>query len=220
MRVWPRLVLRPLLPCQIRVSLALRSGGHFDTSRPTLPSPTPITRIALIVYIPLGLIALAWAWLSGDRFAWSLDGSWLSAPYGARLALSLLLGALLAFLVVASTPRLIERAAWARVLHDELKEVIAPLSTAEITLLALLSGLAEELFFRGALQPVLGLLPSSLIFGALHVGPKRAFLAWPAWAFVMGLLFGLIFELTGVLWGPVLAHVLINQRNMSFIQRH
>jgi membrane protease YdiL (CAAX protease family) len=36
----------------------------------------------------------------------------------------------------------------------------------------------------------------------------------------MGLLLGVIFELTGVLWGPVLAHVWINQRNMTFIRRH
>jgi len=185
-----------------------------------LPSPTPITRIALIVYVPLALVALLWAWLSGGRFAWSLDSSWLSAPYPARLALSLLLGAAVAFVVVATTPRLLERAAWARALHDELKEVVAPLSSAEITLLAVASGLAEELFFRGALQPVIGLGLSSLIFGALHVGPRRTFVAWPFWAFLMGLVFGSIFELTGVLWGPILAHVWINQRNMSFIQRH
>ena len=150
----------------------------------------------------------------------SLDSPWLTAPYPVRLGLSLSLGAALALLVVATTPRLLERAAWARALHDELKEIIATLSTSEVTLLALASGLAEELFFRGALQPALGLLSSSLIFGALHIGPKRAFLAWPLWAFVMGLIFGAIFELTGVLWGPVLAHVWINQRNMSFIRRH
>jgi membrane protease YdiL (CAAX protease family) len=69
------------------------------------------------------------------------------------------------------------------------------------------------------MQPVLGLLLSSAIFGLLHVGPRNVIFAWIAWAFVMGLLFGLIFELTGVLWGPVLAHVWINQRNMTYIRR-
>lgn len=185
-----------------------------------MPSPTPITKIALIVYVPLALVALAWAWLDGHRLAWSLDAHWLTASYPVRLALSLALGLGLALLVVAATPALIKRTAWARALHAELKEIISPLSPAEITLLALASGLGEELFFRGALQPVLGLLLTSLIFGALHVGPKKVFLAWTFWAFVMGLLFGLIFELTGVLWGPVLAHVGINQRNMTFIRRH
>jgi membrane protease YdiL (CAAX protease family) len=198
----------------------LRPEGHFDTSRSTLPSPTPITRLALIVYAPLTVVALAWAWLAGDRFAWSLDTSWLSAPYAVRLALSLGLGLALALVVVAMTPHLVERTNWARALHAELKEIISPLSSTEMTLLAVASGLAEELFFRGAMQPVLGLLLTSLIFGVLHVGPKRLFLAWASWAFVMGLVFGSIFELTGVLWGPVLAHVWINQRNMTFIRRH
>ena len=126
----------------------------------------------------------------------------------------------MALAVVAVTPALVERTAWARALHEALKEIIGPLSIPEITLLALASGFAEELFFRGAMQPVLGLLITSLIFGAFHIGPKRVSLAWASWAFVMGLLFGLVFELTGVLWGPVLAHVWINQRNMAFIRRH
>jgi membrane protease YdiL (CAAX protease family) len=185
-----------------------------------LPSPTPITKLALIVYVPLGLLALAWSWFGGHRLAWSLDSSWLSAPYPVRLALSVALGLALAFVVVAATPALVQRTGWARALHSELKKIISPLSPTEITLLALASGLGEELFFRGALQPVLGLLLTSLIFGALHVGPKKVFFAWTFWAFVMGLLLGSIFELTGVLWGPVLAHVGINQRNMTFIRRH
>ncbi len=185
-----------------------------------MPSPTPITKIALIVYVPLALVALAWAWFGGHRLAWSLDASWFSGPYPVRLGLSLALGLGLAFLVVAATPVLVQRTAWARALHSELREIISPLSPTEITLLALASGLGEELFFRGALQPVLGLLATSLIFGALHLGPKKVFLAWTFWAFVMGLLLGSIFELTGVLWGPVVAHVGINQRNMTFIRRH
>ncbi len=101
-----------------------------------------------------------------------------------------------------------------------MKPIIDELSPTDILFLALASGIAEELFFRGAMQPVFGLLVTSLIFGAVHSGPKPVFLWWSAWAFVMGLLFGGIFELTGVLWGPVLGHVLINQRNIRFMKGH
>jgi membrane protease YdiL (CAAX protease family) len=198
----------------------LRLKADFDTSRSTLPSPTRITTLAFVVYGPLTVGALAWAWLAGGRFAWTLETPWLSAPYSERLALSLGLGLVLALVVVAMTPLLVERTQWARALHVELEAIISPLSSAEITTLALASGFAEELFFRGAMQPVLGLLITAVIFGAVHVGPKPVFFAWTTWAFVMGLLLGMIFELTGVLWGPVLAHVWINQRNMSFIRRH
>ncbi len=36
-----------------------------------MPSPTPITKIALIVYVPLALVALAWAWFGGGALAGS-----------------------------------------------------------------------------------------------------------------------------------------------------
>jgi membrane protease YdiL (CAAX protease family) len=196
---------------------------HFDTSFPTLPSAPPaarITTLALIIYGSLALVALAWAWLASRRPAWSLETPWLSEPYGARLMLSLALGLALALLVVAATPALIERTAWGRALREALKQVVDPLTSTQVRLLAVASGFSEELFFRGAMQPVLGLWITSAIFGVVHVGPKRALLAWMGWAFVMGLLFGLLFELTGVLWGAVLAHVWINERNMAFLQRH
>lgn len=198
----------------------MRLEAHFDTSRPTLPSTTRITTLAFVVYGPLAIGALAWAWLGGDRFAWTLDTPWWSAPYLERVALSLGLGLSLALLVVGVTPILVERTKWAQALHAELAEIISPLSSTQITWIALASGFAEELFFRGAMQPAWGLIITSVIFGAVHVGPKPVFLAWTMWAFVMGLALGLIFESTGVLWGPVLAHVWINQRNMAFIRRH
>ncbi len=204
----------------MRAPVALRSPRHFDTSCTALPSPTRITTVALAVYVPLTLVAFAWAWFAGGRLAWSLEPSALSAPYAMRLVLSLGLGSALAIAVVAITPILSERTQWARALHAELEGLISPLSTKEITILALSSGLAEEMFFRGAMQPVLGLLFTSAVFGAVHVGPRKVLLAWTTWAFVMGLSFGSIFELTGVIWGPVLAHVWINQRNMTFIRRH
>ena len=134
--------------------------------------------------------------------------------------MSLGLGAALASGVVLMSPFLIRRARWARALHEELKPIIEPLSSSEILVLALASGFAEELFFRGVMQPAVGLLWASLVFGVVHTGPRRALLAWSVWAFVIGIALGAIFEWTGVLWGPVLAHVWINQRNMTYIKRH
>ena len=173
-----------------------------------------------MIYAPLSVGALAWAWFGQERWAWSLPSPILNASYPARFAASLGLGLALALLVIVSTPWLLRRTAWARTLHEELKPIIEGLSAKDILLLALASGFAEELFFRGAMQPVLGLLATSFIFGAVHTGPKRVFLWWSAWAFVMGLLFGAIFEATGVLWGAVMAHVLINERNMTFMKGH
>lgn len=193
---------------------------HFDTSDRTLPSSSRLIAFAVFVYVPLALAAMAWAGLGGDRFAWTHPSPSSSAPYPERLLLSLVFGAVLGVAVVALTPVLSEQTAWARALQRELEPIAKMLSSGSITLLALLSGISEELFFRGAMQPALGLLVTSIIFGALHTGPKRAFIAWSVWAFVMGLLFGWIFDYTGVLLGPVLAHVFINQRNLTYMKRH
>jgi membrane protease YdiL (CAAX protease family) len=47
---------------------------------------------------------------------------------------------------------------------------------------------------------------SSLLFGLAHVGPDRRYLVWTAWAVLAGFVFGAIFELSGGLLAPVLAH--------------
>lgn len=172
------------------------------------------------MYVPLAVAAVLWARLGQNRDVLSLEAPWMAGSYGLRLAVSLVLGLTLAWVVVSSTPRLVQRTRWARALHRELAPIIDPLSPTGVLLLATASGLAEELFFRGAMQPVLGLLPTSLLFGAAHTGPKRLFLAWSLWALLMGLLFGLIFELTGNLWGPIAAHALINHRNMTYMKHH
>jgi len=84
--------------------------------------------------------------------------------------------------------------------------------------LGIASAVSEELFFRGLLATVIGLVASSLAFGLLHQmrGPARW--AWAAWATVMGLLFGVLFFATGSLLGPMVAHAAINVANLRFIR--
>lgn len=185
-----------------------------------MPSSNRIIGLALAIYLPLTAIGIAWARIGQGRSVLSLAQPWLESQMAARTAASLALGMMLALAVVSATPVLVERAHWARALHRELQPIIAPLSRFDVVVLALTSGFAEEVFFRGAMQPAVGLIITSVIFGAVHTGPKRVFVVWSLWAVVMGLALGLIFELTGVLWGPILAHVMINERNMTYMKGH
>ncbi|MGE5507851.1 MAG: lysostaphin resistance A-like protein [Chitinophagales bacterium] len=75
---------------------------------------------------------------------------------------------------------------------------------------AALSPVGEEAFFRGALQPLLGLFGAALVFGVLHTGFRRSNLAYGLTAAAAGCLFGLAFQYTGELWAPVVAHALYN----------
>jgi len=52
--------------------------------------------------------------------------------------------------------------------------------------LAVLSGFAEELFFRGAVQGAFGWLPATLAFAVLHSGPGKAFRLWILFAAIAG----------------------------------
>lgn len=79
------------------------------------------------------------------------------------------------------------------------------------------SGVAEEVFFRGALQNllgggVLGLVLQAVVFAALHPPPNRQAWAYPLFTLVAGLWFGLAYMLTGSLIPGILAHFLHNAR--------
>jgi membrane protease YdiL (CAAX protease family) len=100
--------------------------------------------------------------------------------------------------------------AWGRRLAAELRDLVGKLSRAECLALALASGVAEEAFFRGALQPRVGLVAASLLFGLVHLPATRGLRAWTALALASGFGLGLLFEATGSLVAPVTAHVVVN----------
>jgi membrane protease YdiL (CAAX protease family) len=108
---------------------------------------------------------------------------------------------------------------WAKNLFSWFSQVLGPLRLSEAMLLAAFSATGEELLFRGALQPHLGLWPTTLIFALLHLPPRWCFWPWTAMAGVLGLGLGLITQRTGNLAGCMLAHFLINGLNLSHLSR-
>lgn len=102
---------------------------------------------------------------------------------------------------------------WRR-LCREMRQRLAPLSQAQILLLAACSALGEEFFFRGLVQGKIGLLGASLLFALLHVGPRLLYLWWTAFAVVVGLALGLLYQRSHNILAPTLAHFLINAVNL------
>lgn len=96
----------------------------------------------------------------------------------------------------------------------EMREWLGNLSRGEILAIALASGLAEEIVFRGWLLNEVGLFWSSLLFGAVHVPPTRNWLYWPLFAFLMGLVLGALCLWTDSLIYAVLVHAGINFTNI------
>lgn len=184
-------------------------------------------RFVAIFYTLMGGFgwALAVYWGGFDPWRWGEQGMlgalWKDALLGAGVGVGTVL-----------LSHLLERwAEWARRLSEAFQDLLGQLSSPQILAIAVFSSIGEELLFRGFLQqgiathlvegawsaPV-ALIGSSLIFGLLHVGPDwRTFWPWTVMAVVMGLCFGWMYQFTGNLMAPILAHFTINFLNLMSI---
>jgi membrane protease YdiL (CAAX protease family) len=176
----------------------------------------PLVRLALAFYGVLLGLAFAWAALDGRSLAWAPSA--LGGDSGALLR-SFGAGLLAAAIVVLLSHQLTQRTRLGEQLARALAAALGPLSLAECWLLALVSGIAEEAFFRGALQPQVGLVAASLLFGAAHFVPRRVLLLWSFFAIAVGFLLGWLFDATGSLIAPVVAHAGINGVNLRQLTR-
>ncbi len=101
-----------------------------------------------------------------------------------------------------------------KVFRHILMQMIGSATVPVALYLAFISALGEELLFRAALQPVLGLVGTALLFGLLHLGPQGVVSIWTLWAIISGLMMGWIFDATGNLWPALICHFLVNAVSM------
>lgn len=159
-----------------------------------------LVRLSAIFYGLLLLAAVVWNSLRGrEPLAWG--------PIFPGLAFGLVAACvtiILGLLVYRSTPAL-------RKIADELApRLVDGTRRWDLVLISVFSGIGEEAFFRGALQPEVGLVATALIFGAAHIGPDRRYLVWTVWAVFAGFLFGGLFEVTNGILAPMVAHSVHN----------
>ena len=107
----------------------------------------------------------------------------------------------------------------ARSLEESIAATLGPLTLAEIVTLSILSGFSEELFFRGAVQAQLGIVPATLLFALLHMGPGREYRTWTVFALLAGAALGSLMLWRGSLLAPVVAHVGVNLIGLVRLQR-
>jgi membrane protease YdiL (CAAX protease family) len=148
---------------------------------------------------------------------WSYPGPW-DEP-GPTPASAIALGVALGLAGVGLSYGMERSVAGVRALGDRFGMVLAGVGWREAVLLALFSSVGEEALFRGCLQSEIGLLPATLLFALVHVGPERVYLWWTASAFVFGLGLGLLYQTQGGLLGPIVMHFVINAINISLLGR-
>jgi uncharacterized protein len=186
------------------------SPSSHRSRRVTTPQ---LTRLALYFYGGCIALALLWGALAGHPWLLLRPTSVRAALVGAAAGLALGLA------VVLLSRLLLRWSRWARELFDWFAGLLGPLSVAQALLLAAASAIGEELFFRGAMQPSLGLWITSAVFAAMHFPQRLRFWPWTVSAGVLGLAFGWIALRSGHLGGPILAHFVINATNLAQVGR-
>jgi membrane protease YdiL (CAAX protease family) len=168
---------------------------------------------AIIFYIVMGLLSFALAGFFNISL-WHLS----SHTPGMSSYAVVLWGAITGLVIVALS-RFLERFRFFLKLSDTLKQLLPNMRFFSVILLAVFSSLGEEMFFRGALLPLIGIHLSSFIFGFLHYRGKRPFLIWGLIAWGIGYLFSGLMIFTGSLTAPVLAHFTTNYFNLLYLSK-
>jgi membrane protease YdiL (CAAX protease family) len=167
---------------------------RFPKGRPVGPR---FVRFAALFYGSLTVAAALWSGLRGLDLRFFGHSAASSALLGALTALATISLGLLAYRLVPVLREIAEELA---------PRLVDGASYGGLALVATFSGVGEEAFFRGVIQQEFGLVIASLVFGVVHVGPDRRYLVWTAWAVLAGFLFGALYEVTGGLLAPILAH--------------
>lgn len=190
--------------------------GAEEESTPRARVPR-LVRLAFLFYGALAAVAVLW------RVGWAGESilylSEAAARSGIDPARDAGIGLVTGGAVVWLSHEITRRTRAGRALARALAEALGPITLPQALVLALLSGVAEEAFFRGALQPQVGLVAASLLFGVVHFVPRRELLPWTVFSIGAGFLLGGLFELTGNLVAPVVAHFTVNAANLPMVTR-
>ncbi len=197
-----------------------QQGGHGpdNPGDPLVDPPGPnFVRSGLLFYGALAIAAVVWRAGFYHERIFLAPGTDPAAPidWFRDVGLGIMVG--LAIVVLSNLATRFTD--WGENLSRAMAEALGPLSVADAVLLAFASGLAEEMFFRGALQPRAGFVMASLLFGLIHFVPRREFYPWTVFAVVVGFVFGWLFMATGNLVAPIVAHTVVNGINLPLLVR-
>ena len=173
-----------------------------------------LVKVAILFYGLVFGIAWAWATLADSSLFFATDAAQAD---GASPVSDVLVGGIAGLVAVHLSRMFTRRTRSGEVMARALGSVLGTLSVYQCFVLALSSGIAEEALFRGALQPRVGLVLASLLFGLAHFVPRRDLAVWTLTTIAAGFMLGLLFQETGNLIAPTVAHFTINALNLRWL---
>lgn len=183
-----------------------------ETNRSSEGRRPNVYALAWSFYLVVAIAGLVWLGFQNDRLPVGLFVDPRGWPVDAAVGLAA--GALLAG-AWALGCRFWSRA---RALEARLAELLGPLRADEAVTLAVISGIAEEVLFRGAVLQAWGWIVATVLFALVHFG-GRAYRLWTAWALVAGLLLALLVLWRGNLLPAILAHAVVNTTGLLRLRK-
>ncbi len=174
-----------------------------------MPSPARWLWLSLAFYTAVGGVALAARFWTDRHLPWGAPGV---SPW--PLPLRAAAGVAFGLALVGASQLWSARSPAGRRLALELAALVRGITPPLAIVLAAVSSLAEEALFRGALQPALGWLVASGLFGLAHFLPSPGLRVWSVAAGLAGLGLGALFAWSGDLVAPALAHFVLNAVNL------
>jgi membrane protease YdiL (CAAX protease family) len=104
-----------------------------------------------------------------------------------------------------------------RTYREVLRPIFGGVGPLDVAVIAAAAGFGEEILFRAALQPILGLVATSVLFGLVHVFGRDS-IPIGLWASGAGLLLGWLAIATGGLTAPVVAHAVYDALALALIR--
>jgi membrane protease YdiL (CAAX protease family) len=167
-------------------------------------------RFAALFYGSLAVVAALWCGLRGFEVRLLGESPAAGVLLGLLTAACTVSLGLLAYRLLPSL----------REISDELApRLVDGADSTSLVLVSIFSGVGEEAFFRGAIQQEFGLVVASLLFGVAHIGPDRRYLVWTAWAVLAGFVFGFLYDVSGGLLAPIIAHTAHNAATLLLWKR-
>ncbi len=180
----------------------------------TQPSPSTLLTINFLTLTFLAFIFL-FIWQGANVFAYVISLFRSTTP-STDMMIGIAAGG-----VVSLGLYITAKLGWTKMPNNEITDVLKPNSKRLVVSsigIGLGSGLSEEILFRGFLlawivsfsNAWIGLIVSSLVFGALHVMQYRGHPWIQAYILTFGFVMGGLFVWTGNLWAPFLMHATYN----------
>ncbi len=186
-------------------SAAPETGQQLFPLSESAPFPRLHPRI-LVGYgtvFGVGMISVAWVWTIIIRGR-PLSEWFPSSAWAADLLIGIVAGSVFALVAALITTQIPSLKRLERMLLRMLD--MRALRWHHAVILGLLAGIPEEILFRGAVQPALGLVLSSVLFGALHAATPAYFV----YATVAGLMLGGLAIWRDGLWSAIAAHTVVD----------